>query len=582
MKKLISHILIVSMLISLLSAFALGVSADTDTPTYKTEPIDVWDGTASTALSGSGTATSPYLIQSAEDLAYLSNFVNNAGATASKYYKMTCSIDLANLPWTSIGNYYPNSLTGAKFFFGFFDGCGYSIYNLNSRTAGDNGYYMAGLFGLVYGGIYNLGIESGTVTVTQDTGYGAGLVAFFSSVNANAVINNCYSKASVNDASTKGCSGIGGIVGGMVASAKITNSINYGLIDGDGKTTKDGSLVGIMAGTTSAINCHDANAQNNSIFGIKADTATATNCYSSTPTTADGEDFINATERGAKWGVELTGADVALGESIEVRYYAHIGSEYTDSEMTFAMNDGSETVKGSPTETANEYMFVFDGIAPQCMGDNVSATLTVDGKTADTKKEYSVLSNLEYLLATYTANEYAEMRTLIYDLLAYGAAAQQYKGYKTDALVNAGYEDKATDFETVSAALANCEKDLGEATDANNRFAAAGVNFSSVNKVYYKIKTNDISKITLTVGEVTYTAEDFEASGAYYIVYADAATPTEFGVAKLATLKFDGQEVQTLSYSINSYIHSMKDNTTMQTLVKALYCYGVSAASYAN
>ena len=44
-----------------------------------------------------------------------------ANNVLNKYYKMTCSIDLDNLPWTSVGMYYPNSLSGAKFFFGIFD-----------------------------------------------------------------------------------------------------------------------------------------------------------------------------------------------------------------------------------------------------------------------------------------------------------------------------------------------------------------------------------------------------------------------------------------------------------------------------
>ena len=96
MKKLISHILIVSMLISLLSAFALGVSADTDTPTYKTEPIDVWDGTTVDTTFGGGDGSSEATaieITSAAELAGVAQLVNNGTSYAGKYLKLTKNIN---------------------------------------------------------------------------------------------------------------------------------------------------------------------------------------------------------------------------------------------------------------------------------------------------------------------------------------------------------------------------------------------------------------------------------------------------------------------------------------------------------
>lgn len=40
------------------------------------------------------------------------------------------------------------------------------------------------------------------------------------------------------------------------------------------------------------------------------------------------------------------------------------------------------------------------------------------------------------LLDRYSSDEYSKLRTLLVDLLNYGAMAQKYVGYKTDNLVN--------------------------------------------------------------------------------------------------------------------------------------------------
>ena len=103
---------------------------------------DVWDGSSDIFTHGSGTQASPYLIENAEQLAFIAELVN-AGVTtySGNYFKLTTDLDLNNIPWTPIG-------TETSQFGGNFDGGNHVISKLNITSATN-----AGLFGVVSGGI---------------------------------------------------------------------------------------------------------------------------------------------------------------------------------------------------------------------------------------------------------------------------------------------------------------------------------------------------------------------------------------------------------------------------------------------
>lgn len=91
---------------------------------------DTWDGTTvSTSLQGKGTADSPYLIQSAADLAYF----GNAYPSNNSYWKLTADIDLGNHPWT-----YGQARGNFK---GHLDGDGHTISNISLEVTSDNKQY---------------------------------------------------------------------------------------------------------------------------------------------------------------------------------------------------------------------------------------------------------------------------------------------------------------------------------------------------------------------------------------------------------------------------------------------------------
>ena len=92
------------------------------------QSVSYWDGSsASIWTNGTGSKGMPYLIESAEHLAYLAQSVNANTTTHydSVYFKLTTNINLRGFPWIPIGN------ENNKYFSGYFDGNNYSIDSLH-------------------------------------------------------------------------------------------------------------------------------------------------------------------------------------------------------------------------------------------------------------------------------------------------------------------------------------------------------------------------------------------------------------------------------------------------------------------
>ena len=117
------------------------------------------------------------------------------------------------------------------------------------------------------------------------------------------------------------------------------------------------------------------------------------------------------------------------------------------------------------------------------------------------------------------------------------------------------------------------KKNLVNNSDGTAKLTAVGVWFDSVNKIY--VKLNTIDGVTLKVNGEAVTLSDT-------VYYTDGILATEFDNEYTFEL-YEGETlIQTLTYSINSYVYSMKNNSNMSELVKALYNYGLAAKAYAE
>ncbi len=104
--------------------------------------VDVWDGTMSSDIKGSGTEADPYLIENAEQLAYVSGTASNSHA--AKYLKLVNDIyinDITNANWKETAIEW---VAGNVRFSGTLDGDGHTIYGLYITKKNSLGRY--GLF----------------------------------------------------------------------------------------------------------------------------------------------------------------------------------------------------------------------------------------------------------------------------------------------------------------------------------------------------------------------------------------------------------------------------------------------------
>ena len=265
----------------------------------------VWNGKRELWTRGEGTAESPYLIESAENLAFLSYMCASGYETYGLHFKLTTDIDLncsEDRPWNPIGVYlYNDYQTGCaiaaqtnRSFQGHFDGDGHCIYNLYIEPNS-----LGGLFGDVIGSrenqivIENIKIMSGTVTsggiarkvnkvtirrcankadVINETDLAGGIVG----EAITSVIEECYNEGKVNGK----CAG--GIVG-CSQKATFQNCYNVGDVDG---VMASGGCVGYSyrvvtvvenSYNVGSISCDSLDA--GGLIGIHSDYDSITNSY---------------------------------------------------------------------------------------------------------------------------------------------------------------------------------------------------------------------------------------------------------------------------------------------------------------
>lgn len=230
----------------------------------KTDVVKAWDGTVAKFFGGgTGAAATPYLISTAEQLAYLGLRVNAGETFENQYFKMMNNLDLGG---TTAKNWMPIGTETHKFI-GKFDGNGKVVLNLNiDRADIDN----VGLFGYIdYGceisklGIGGTSIIKGKNNVGAIVGYSAGKVMY------------CFNKANVT-----GVENVGGIVGNGVKGS-IGSCYNRGAIAG---TTIVGGIMGSDLGSAGLQSCYsDGDVTGTSyvgaVVGTRGNTQYITNCY---------------------------------------------------------------------------------------------------------------------------------------------------------------------------------------------------------------------------------------------------------------------------------------------------------------
>ena len=256
-----------------------------------------WYTSTDKTTYGDGSASNPYKISSAQDLAGLSWLVYTKGEAESplkatdysgnyifqgKYFIQTEDIDLSAHVWQPIGiSYTRDGTSRSNYFAGSYDGSNYTVSGIFTPGWTSNAYYYQGLFGYVYSSstsytvtIQNIGIIKSNIQGYQ---YVGGIMGYADASSGAITITNCYNTGDVTSTSTSD-SYVGGIVGYASSNATITNCYNRGAVTGSGDYV--GGVVGDAYSTIS--NCYNTGDVSGPSYvgGVVGHTSSnITNCY---------------------------------------------------------------------------------------------------------------------------------------------------------------------------------------------------------------------------------------------------------------------------------------------------------------
>ncbi|MBO5649380.1 MAG: hypothetical protein J6S76_05650, partial [Clostridia bacterium] len=128
-------------------------------------------------------------------------------------------------------------------------------------------------------------------------------------------------------------------------------------------------------------------------------------------------------------GAEFVGFQVNLGGDISMKYYVKNYESTVEQEMirikVTYLGTITEIRESAYIEDQDVYVFTFEGINPQCLGEKIDAELYISDVKVDEKLDYSVEDNLNGI---YDASA-AKTKQLIDDLRAYGKASEAYTGH---------------------------------------------------------------------------------------------------------------------------------------------------------
>ena len=277
-KSMLGIVIAIAVIAASLCITVPGVSLKASAATV----VDTWDGTLATSFaSGTGTESDPYIIATAEQLAYAAlgastvsvgkyfKVVDNAVFNLSGMHDITLDSTVGDVMVASTDKNWRTTTDGAKTFAGFFDGNGVVVYNLYSY-----GHGYAGLFPRPdnNNSTNTAWVKNITLLNSRTHGYhfSGGIVGSYEAPNTsktlsieNCQVYNCWISDNKNQNSS--CQRTSGIIAGSVTHNKTTIKNCFA----SGNVTTSTEISGGIVGQTSAY-CPGASIQSCIVLGSSA------------------------------------------------------------------------------------------------------------------------------------------------------------------------------------------------------------------------------------------------------------------------------------------------------------------------
>lgn len=270
---------------------------------------------------------------------------------------------------------------------------------------------------------------------------------------------------------------------------------------------------------------------------------------------------------------------------------------------TIVYRDASGTVQGASglskelTKTVNGKTYLygeFTGIAAKEMTKDITATLegTSDGGMTNCYSKAYTTSVADYAKRLIAMDGTSKvLKTLLVDLVNYGASAQTYFGYNTSDLANADFDDYQT-YASAKHSLTGFTNSGSSVTNSGN-VKISGRTLVLENRVGIAVIIDtseyegNIADITINVNGTgvsdVIAGQDLKpySTNKYYGVTYEIL-PTKMDETYTFTVQVNGEASARMTYGISAYAYNMRNNsnTKLVALLQDIMEYGNSALNY--
>lgn len=234
--------------------------------------------------------------------------------------------------------------------------------------------------------------------------------------------------------------------------------------------------------------------------------------------------------------------------------------------------------------------FTFPGIAASEMGNVLKAKVVCVKNGTTLESQVDTYSVKEYAYNRLDKTSNATYRTVLVDMLNYGAEAQTHFKKNAGHLVNANLTATQQAYGTSlnGFSVSNCENLIG-LNGATASFEKKNLLFDTNVVLAYRMEfasTQNMANVKVVFQynngtmnkSLTVPSSKFTKSDGKYVAYCDCLLPKEMGCTVNATI-YDGSKAisGTLQYSIESYVANRlteSSSDTYKTLLKRMVLYG--------
>ena len=297
--------------------------------------------------------------------------------------------------------------------------------------------------------------------------------------------------------------------------------------------------------------------------------------------------------------LRFVSAYLALESDLSVIFQvkSEVLAAYEDVRLVFTLGDGERVMEMTEEEyflgQSNRPSFKFTGVAPRHANTTIYATLygTIEGVEHTYTMQYSAT---KYCYSTLRqAATTASLKTLIVDLLNYGAAHQVYGNTNVENL--ATYDltaaEKALGTSAIPAMTSYMSVKYVAHAAPTARFKNAALYLNDAVIIRCQLNLNagiDINNVTVKVtddegNEWIVNGSELQPTGTDYYLNFNALSAQQMRKIVYITICENGEAIShTLRYSIESYAANSYNGsgTALDNVVLAMMRYGDSAKAY--